>query len=131
LLFALENGLAASFRNQEKIMALPGEKCKPCNVIGTPLTATEAGELAPSVPLWTQSEKQIEREFKFKDFREAMAFVNQVADVANEQDHHPDIRILYSRVQLKLSTHKIGGLSQNDFILAAKIDRLADDAFRL
>ena len=90
----------------------------------------DAGELATSVPQWTLLEKQIEREFKFKDFRQAMAFVNRVADAANEQDHHPDIQISYSRVRLTLSTHKIGGLSQNDFILAAKIDRLAEDAVR-
>jgi 4a-hydroxytetrahydrobiopterin dehydratase len=105
-------------------MTLSDEKCEPCRGGGTPLTAPEAGELAPSVPRWTLSEKQIEREFKFKDFRQAMAFVNQVADAANEQDHHPDIYISYSRVRLILSTHKIGGLSRNDFILAAKIDQL-------
>lgn len=53
-----------------------------------------------------------------------MAFVNRVAAVAEEQRHHPDIRISYNKVRLTLSTHKIGGLSRNDFILAAKIDRL-------
>lgn len=111
-------------------MALSDEKCERCRVGGTPLPAREASELAPSVPQWTLSEKQIEREFKLKDFRQAMAFVNRVADAANEQDHHPDIHISYNRVRLTLSTHKIGGLSRNDFILAAKIDRVAEDAVR-
>jgi 4a-hydroxytetrahydrobiopterin dehydratase len=102
------------------------EKCESCGAEGVPLAAQEAGKLALSVPQWTLSEKQIEREFKFKDFIRAMAFVNRVADAANKQDHHPDIQILYNRVRLTLSTHKIGGLSQSDFILAVKIDRLAE-----
>jgi 4a-hydroxytetrahydrobiopterin dehydratase len=59
-----------------------------------------------------------------------MVFVNQVADAANEQDHHPDICISYNRMRLILATHKIGGLSRDGFILAAKIDRLAGDAAR-
>ena len=108
-------------------MILCDEKCEPCRVGGTPLPAREAGELASSVPQWTLSEKQIEREFKLKDFHHAMAFVNRVAEAANEQDHHPDIYISYSLVRLTLSTHKIGGLSRNDFILAAKIDRLEEE----
>lgn len=108
-------------------MALSDEKCEPCRLGGTPLPAREAGELARTVPEWVLSEKQIEREFKFKNFVQAMAFVNRVADAANEQDHHPDFHISYNRVRLILSTHKIGGLSRNDFIMAARIDRLAED----
>lgn len=69
-------------------------------------------------------ESQIEKEFKFADFDEAMDFVNRVAQVAKEQDHHPDIEISYNKVHLKLSTHSIGGLSRNDFRLAARISRL-------
>jgi 4a-hydroxytetrahydrobiopterin dehydratase len=60
------------------------------------------------------------------DFRQAMDFVNSVAAIANEQDHHPDVFISYNKVQFTLSTHKIGGLSLNDFIVAAKIDLAAD-----
>jgi 4a-hydroxytetrahydrobiopterin dehydratase len=71
-------------------------------------------------------ERTIGREFRFRDFRQAMDFVNSIAAIANEQDHHPDIFISYNKVQLTLSTHKIGGLSLNDFIMAAKIDRAAD-----
>lgn len=70
--------------------------------------------------------KKISREFNFKDFKEAMHFVSHdVTDIAEEEGHHPDIYIFYNRVSLELYTHAIGGLSENDFILAAKID----DAF--
>jgi len=66
----------------------------------------------------------IEREFKFQDFRAAIGFVNKVAEVAEAEDHHPDIHISWNRVTLSLTTHTIKGLSENDFIPAAKIDRL-------
>lgn len=105
-------------------MKLSEEKCGPCRVGGRAMPAAEAQELGHDVPGWTLLEKQIEREFTFKDFRASMAFVNQVADIANEQDHHPDIQISYSRVKIVLSTHKVHGLSRNDFILAARIDEL-------
>jgi 4a-hydroxytetrahydrobiopterin dehydratase len=67
---------------------------------------------------------KISKLFKFKDFKEAMGFVNKVADVANQEDHHPDITIHYNKVDVTLWTHAIGGLSENDFIMGAKIDNL-------
>jgi len=66
----------------------------------------------------------IKREFSFKDFKEAMKFVNSVADIANQQGHHPDIYIFYSIVQIELYTHAVDGLSENDFIMASKIDKI-------
>ncbi|HUX36190.1 MAG TPA: 4a-hydroxytetrahydrobiopterin dehydratase [Candidatus Paceibacterota bacterium] len=69
--------------------------------------------------------KKIQREFKFKDFRAATNFVNKVADIAEAEGHHPDIYIFYDMVKIELSTHAIKGLSENDFIIAAKIDRIA------
>ena len=99
--------------------------CSPIKKGTPPLSRTEAESLMPQIAAWSLGEKEIKREFRFKDFREAMNFVNKVAGVAHEQDHHPDIFISYSLVRLTLSTHKIGGLSLNDFILAAKIDQLA------
>ncbi len=66
--------------------------------------------------------KKIQKEFKFKDFKKAMAFVNKVAGLAEEEGHHPAITVLYNKVKLDLWTHAVGGLSVNDFILAAKID---------
>jgi 4a-hydroxytetrahydrobiopterin dehydratase len=65
------------------------------------------------------------REFHFKDFKEAMAFTNKVADIAEAEGHHPDLSISWGSVGVELTTHAIGGLSENDFILAAKIDELA------
>lgn len=67
----------------------------------------------------------IKRKFKFKDFKQAMKFVNDVADIANQEGHHPDIYIFYNIVDLELYTHAVKGLSENDFIMAAKIDKLA------
>ena len=107
-------------------MELTSEKCVPCQAGGTPLSAQEARELAREVPGWALAEDRIERELKLADFRRAIAFVNRVADAAEADDHHPDICISYDRVRLTLATHKIGGLSRNDFILAAKIDRIVE-----
>lgn len=106
-------------------MKLTEQTAKPIAKGTAPLSQTEAEELARDIPQWSLGILAIERKFHFKDFREAMEFVNLVASIANEQDHHPDIFISYNKVQLTLSTHKIGGLSLNDFIVAAKIDQVA------
>ncbi len=105
-------------------MKLAEENCKLLGPGDKPLLPAETQELIKEIVHWTLGDKNIEREFKFRDFRQSMDFVNKVADLAENQNHHPDIFISYSRVKLVLSTHKVGGLSRNDFILAAKIDRL-------
>jgi len=107
-------------------MKLTEQTCRPIKAGEPPLVRKEAEDLMQQIPTWSFGEKEIGKEFKFKDFREAMEFVNRVAAIANEQDHHPDISISYNRVKLVLSTHKIGGLSLNDFIVAARIDLLSD-----
>lgn len=71
-------------------------------------------------------DKKIKREFIFKDFKEAMVFVNKVAKIAESEGHHPDISIFYSKVEIELWTHAVGGLLENDFILAVKIDNLTN-----
>jgi 4a-hydroxytetrahydrobiopterin dehydratase len=78
------------------------------------------------VPGWVLDAegKKISRDFVFKDFKEAMVFVNKVADIAEKEGHHPDIAIWWNKVKLELSTHAIGGLSTNDFIVAAKVNAL-------
>ncbi len=78
------------------------------------------------IPEWKLSadHKKIYREFKFKDFVRAIEFVNKVAELAEYEGHHPDVHIHYNKVVLELWTHDIGGLSENDFILASKIDKL-------
>ena len=106
-------------------MKLSEQNCRPIKSNDPPLSRKEADELMRELPSWTLEEKSIRREFRFKDFRQAMDFVNRAAGVANEQDHHPDINISYNKVLLTLSTHKINGLSLNDFIVAARIDLLA------
>lgn len=77
------------------------------------------------VPDWEiVEEHHLRREFRFGDFREALGFVNRVGEVAEEQGHHPDISFGWGRTEIKLLTHSVGGLTENDFILAAKVDRL-------
>jgi len=89
-----------------------------------PLGSEGIDELAGEVAEWTLGDGQIEREYDLGSFPGAVEFVTRVADLAEEADHHPDIHIYYRRVHLVLSTHSIGGLSENDFILSARIDRL-------
>jgi 4a-hydroxytetrahydrobiopterin dehydratase len=104
---------------------LAARRCAPCERGTPPLTEAEASALLPGVREWEVREsKALRRRFRFRDFAAAMVFVNAVAALAEEEGHHPDIRISYNRVTLDLTTHAIGGLSENDFILAAKIDRL-------
>ncbi len=91
-----------------------------------PLSNETIHDLLTKSPGWALKGKVIERDFQFKNFREAMLFVNKVADVAEQQAHHPDILISYNKVMLTLSTHKIGGLSRKDFILAGKINVITD-----
>lgn len=90
------------------------------------MSREEAEKYFPEVSGWELSEdaKSIFRKFTFENFKEAIKFVNQVAIIADEEDHHPDILINYKRVTFTLTTHAIGGLSENDFILAAKINSL-------
>jgi 4a-hydroxytetrahydrobiopterin dehydratase len=105
-------------------MELAKQKCEPPKEGMPPLREEEARELLGQVPGWKLKDKAIEREFEFKGFREAIGFVNRVAEVAEQEQHHPDICVSYAEVRLDLSTHKIGGLSRNDFIMAAKVNEL-------
>jgi 4a-hydroxytetrahydrobiopterin dehydratase len=100
------------------------KKCVPCEGGALPLDRAEAGKYMDMVPGWELAEdgKNITKTFKFQDFIGAINFVNKISEIAETEGHHPDINIRYSKVKLILSTHAIGGLSENDFILAAKID---------
>jgi len=104
-------------------MKLAEQSCEPPREDQEPLSPDEADELMDQIPAWGLQDGAISRELEFEDFDEAMDFVNDVAEIAEAEDHHPDICISYNQVTLMLSTHKIGGLSMNDFIMAAKIDR--------
>ncbi len=106
---------------------LASKKCVPCEQWMPPLKGDKLeGYLSRLSLSWEVLDgKKIKHVFKFKDFKQAMAFVNKVADVAEEENHHPDITIYYNKVEIVLWTHFIKGLHENDFILAAKIEKLA------
>lgn len=110
---------------KEAQMSLVQERAQPVQADTPPLSHQDAERLAHEVPNWMLKEQALERDFKFKDFEQAMGFVNRVAEVARQEDHHPDISVSYNKVHLALSTHKIGGLTKNDFIVAAKINQVA------
>jgi len=102
-------------------------KCLPCEGGVEPLSSAKARELVAQLHAdWdlTADAKAIRREFKFKDFYRTMSFVNAVAHVANLEDHHPDLEVGYGYCRIVFTTHAIKGLSENDFICAAKIDRI-------
>jgi 4a-hydroxytetrahydrobiopterin dehydratase len=105
---------------------LSKRKCVPCEGDIPPLTEAEAEELNKQLNDWTLVDggALLAKSFRFTDFKQTMEFVNKVAAIAEEQGHHPDMNVSYGGVTIELMTHAIGGLSENDFILAAKIDEL-------
>lgn len=104
---------------------LLNKRCKPCEGGVSPFSQSQAEECLASLQGWILGEdgKAIRKDYKFKNFKEVIAFFNRIAQVAEEENHHPDLKIGYSRVGVELSTHAVKGLSENDFILAAKFDR--------
>ena len=106
-------------------MDLTHKKCIPCEGGRPPLTAEVVQKYLSQTPDWqVEEDKKIKKEFRFKDFKASMVFVNAVAGLAEAEGHHPSIFISYNKVRITLTTHAIGGLSENDFIMAAKIDQL-------
>ncbi|HLD59155.1 MAG TPA: 4a-hydroxytetrahydrobiopterin dehydratase [archaeon] len=105
---------------------LSEKKCVPCSIGASPLSAKEAKKFLLEITGWEliENAKKIRKEFKFVDFMEAMNFVNSIAAVAESEGHHPDFSVSYNKVIVTIFTHKIGGLHENDFILAAKIDKI-------
>lgn len=91
----------------------------------TALEPQEAASLARDLPGWRLQDDRLQTECQFEDFDRAMEFVNNVAVLASAADHHPDICISYNKVSLQLTTHKVNGLTRNDFILAARINEVA------
>ncbi len=106
--------------------SLTQKYCVACEAGMPPMDMEQARQMIEQVPGWElkEDEKKLARRFKLKDFKAAMMFVNRVADLAEEEGHHPDIYISWNRVRLELTTHAIKGLSENDFIMAAKINEL-------
>lgn len=103
---------------------LLNKKCIPIKKGTKPLNKAEIKAYLSKIKGWNVSrkEREIFKEYKFKDFIGAINFVNKISEIAEAEGHHPDIHIFYNKVLLELSTHSIGGLSENDFIFAAKVD---------
>ncbi|MDP2648617.1 MAG: 4a-hydroxytetrahydrobiopterin dehydratase [Patescibacteria group bacterium] len=106
---------------------LTKKKCAPCEGGVAPLTRDEATELMKQLDGWTLSgdTRWISKEFKFGHFADAFVMAEKVAKLAEAEGHHPDIQISWGKTVVELTTHAIKGLSENDFILAAKIDKIA------
>lgn len=107
--------------------SLTGQRCTPCEGGVAPLSLDEARTLMKQLSdVWRLAEdgRSIRGEWKFRNFFHAMSFANAVAHIANTEDHHPDLEVGWGYCRMTYSTHAIGGLSQNDFICAAKVDAL-------
>lgn len=96
--------------------------CKPRK--GKPLDDAEADALLAQAEGWQRESGSLTRTFRFKNYYETIAFVNATAYVSHQEDHHPDLLVLYNRCMVTYSTHSVGGLSENDFICAAKLNAL-------
>lgn len=104
---------------------LADKECVPCKGGIPPIKGRELEDLQKAVPQWNVvNEHHLQRQFKFSDFKQALAFVNRVGELAEAQGHHPDILLAWGKAEITLWTHKIDGLTESDFIMAAKIDRL-------
>lgn len=100
------------------------KRCVPCDGDTPKLDGAEIARLAPAVPVWSTAGERLRRHFVFSDFAHAMRFVNRMAELAEDEGHHPDFSVHYREVDVTLWTHVAGGLTENDFVLAAKIDAL-------
>lgn len=103
---------------------LTGRKCKPCEGGVAPLTRGEIDNLLSQLAGWAYANGVIARTFAFKDYYQTTAFVNAVAWISHREDHHPDLSVGYNKCRVEYKTHAIDGLSENDFICAAKVDAL-------
>ncbi len=103
---------------------LPRQHCKPLKGDDHRLSAELIVSGLLKIPGWQVLDNELVREFNFSDYYHSIAFVNAVAYVAHAQDHHPELSVHYSRVQVRFSTHDVGGLSLNDFICAARVNAL-------
>ncbi len=107
---------------------LARKKCLPCEGGVAPLSEAQVGPLLKGLsPGWALEGAAIAKTFRFADFHQTMSFVNAVAFLANREDHHPDLAVSWGSCKVSWWTHAIGGLSENDFICAAKVDALLED----
>ena len=99
-------------------------KCKPCTAATPPLPQDRIDALLKQLDGWVQQGKIISKTFDFTNYHQAMSFVNAVAWVSNQEDHHPELTVSYNKCKVEYTTHSVNGLSENDFICAAKVDAL-------
>jgi 4a-hydroxytetrahydrobiopterin dehydratase len=105
---------------------LARKKCKPCEGGVAPLDDSQVAPLLKGLPGWSREGRTIAKTYAFKDYHGIMAFVNAAAWISHREDHHPDLLVGYNTCKVAYWTHAIGGLSENDFICAAKLDALFD-----
>jgi 4a-hydroxytetrahydrobiopterin dehydratase len=105
---------------------LARKKCKPCEGGVKPFTPSEANQLLKTLSGWAIEGGRLAKTFNFQNYYETMAFVNALAWISHREDHHPDLGVHYNKCRVEYSTHAIGGLSENDFICAAKCDALLE-----
>jgi len=103
---------------------LASRKCKPCEGNVAPYTAQQAKDMLKQVKGWTLDEGKLVKVYPFTNYYQTMAFVNALAWISHREDHHPDLLVGYNKCRVEYATHAIGGLSENDFICAAKSDVL-------
>lgn len=104
---------------------LAEKSCLPCRGGVPPLDAEAIRPLHAQIPVWqVVNDHHLTRQFHFSNFATALRFVNQIGDIAEAQGHHPDVELVWGRVGLKMWTHKIDGLTESDFVFAAKVDRV-------
>ncbi len=102
--------------------SLETKHCKPCEGGTPPLSSEKITELLKQLEGWDLFDRLIGKLYNFKNYYQTIAFVNAVAWISHQEDHHPDMIVSYNKCRVEYSTHAIGGLSENDFICAAKID---------
>ena len=106
---------------------LVDQHCKPCTEGTPPLKGHELENMMSQIRDWDLvDEKLLTKTYKFEDYESSLDFVDEVGELAEQQGHHPEIHLSFGKVKIDLSTHKIGALSENDFIMAAKIDEIAE-----
>ena len=107
-----------------QVCDLTAKHCKPCEGGVPALGPDEVSKLLKQVSGWTCAGNELSKTYQFKNYYQTMAFVNAVAWIANAENHHPDLEVGYNKCRVRYSTHAVGGLTENDFICAAKVDAL-------
>lgn len=108
----------------KNICDLTNKHCQPCTEGTPPLPAEQVNNLLQQLDGWSLADNKISKNFKFKNYYQTIAFVNALAWMTHHEDHHPDLSVSYNQCRVEYSTHAIGGLSENDFICATKVDAL-------